>query len=104
MDTFLLTWNPQTWDWQDLEDDIDDVRDLGSAVRPWSCGNTKRIKVGDRLFLRRLGRELPVGIMASGYAISDPYEGAHYNDDEKTALIVDAEFDILLNPKHDKIL
>lgn len=70
----------------------------------WSCGRTKRIEAGDRLFLLRQGRE-PRGIMASGYAKSAPYSDKHWDksrDDE--ALYVDARFDSLLVPDQDGVL
>ncbi len=61
MATFLLTWNPDKWN--------------GEITSPmaWSCGNTKKIIAGDRLFLIRQGRE-PRGICASGWATSDVME------------------------------
>lgn len=61
MPTFLLTWNPAVWD--------------GAITNPcnWSCGNNKRIKPGDRLFLIRQGIE-PRGMVASGQSLSDVFK------------------------------
>ncbi len=70
----------------------------------WSCGITKRIEVGDRLFLLRQGRE-PRGIMASGTATSAPYLDEHWDDDRSgDALYVKARFDALLDPENDGVL
>ncbi len=55
--TYLLTWNPDHWD---------------GEIKPmmnWSCGHTKRIQPGDRLFLISQGRE-PRGVCASAGADS----------------------------------
>jgi 5-methylcytosine-specific restriction protein A len=70
----------------------------------WSCGITKRIEVGDRLFLLRQGRE-PRGIMASGSAKSAPYLEEHWDDNRSgDALYVKARFDALLDPETDGVL
>ncbi len=58
MTTFLLTWNPEKWAWDNLEE-----ASQQTAYRDnWTCGNTKRI--------RKQGRE-PRGILASGWVVSD---------------------------------
>lgn len=102
MATYLLTWNPNRWHWwNDFDDIIEERRADGSFFMRWSCGNTKSIREGDRLFLIRLGKE-PKGIMASGWAASTPYLRPHWDAAKATAgkntLYVDAVFDTLLNP------
>ncbi len=47
----------------------------------WSCGNTKRIDLGDSFFLIRLGIE-PKGIIGCGCVTSPPYLFKHW-DEEK---------------------
>ena len=84
MPTFLLTWNPAVWDGE-----ITDPSD-------WSCGNNKRIKAGDRLFLIRQGAE-PRGMVASGKSLSDVFE-----DDEGTRR-VRMGIDILLEAETEEI-
>lgn len=97
--TYLFTWNPQKWNWADLQESIDHLENIGYVVRRWSCGNSKNIKKGDRVFLVRLGEE-PRGIMASGYAKSSYYVSPHWDGTEgKTANYIDIEFDILINPE-----
>lgn len=79
MSAFLLTWNPAYWD--------------GEITNPsdWSCGNSKKVKPGDRLFLIRLGSE-PRGIVASGHSLTDAFE-----DDEgilRVRMAVDTLLDL----------
>lgn len=97
--TYLFTWNPQKWNWTDLQESIDHLENIGYVVRRWSCGNSKNIKKGDRIFLVRLGED-PKGIMGSGYAKSSYYEAPHWDGTQgKTANYIDIEFDILINPE-----
>lgn len=75
---YLLTWNPKNYDWRDLPDQ---VRSLGAGVRlvlKWSCGNTKRVPAGARVFLLRQGVE-PKGIVASGYVTEPTFEDSHWD-------------------------
>jgi 5-methylcytosine-specific restriction protein A len=80
------------------------LRQRGYFDSRWSCGITKRIEVGDRLFLLVQGRE-PRGILASGVARSEPYLDDHWDDDRSDkALYVKARFEVLLDPKADGVL
>jgi 5-methylcytosine-specific restriction protein A len=106
-DAYLLTWNPRNWPWDNLEEMVE----LTAQGRPvgdrWSCGNTTRIRTGDRLFLLRQGEE-PRGIMAAGWATSEPYRGPHWDEGRQErgeeALYVDLRFERILNPDLDEIL
>lgn len=101
--TFLFAWNPKRWGWADLNASIDHLEKVGYLEKRWSCGNSKSIKKGDRVFLIRLGKA-PIGIMGSGYAKSSYYVAPHWDGtSEKTANYIDIEFDILINP-NDNIL
>lgn len=103
MNTFLFAWNPNRWDWTDLEESIDQLETVGYVERRWSCGNSKSIKKGDRVFLIRLGKE-PRGIMGSGYAKSSYYVAPHWDGTEgKTTNYIDIEFDILINPNENTL-
>lgn len=98
INTFLFAWNPTRWEWIDLEKSIEHFENVGYVERRWSCGNSKSIKKGDRVFLIRLGQE-PKGIMGSGYAKSSYYVAPHWDGTEsKTSNYIDIEFDILINP------
>lgn len=105
--TYLLTWNPNTWPWDNLEDVVRATAEGRPVDDDWSCGNTKRIRVGDRLFLLRQGVE-PKGIVASGWATSASYEGPRWDQHRRnqgdTALLVDVRFERILNPEVDEIL
>jgi 5-methylcytosine-specific restriction enzyme A len=103
MNTYLLTWNPKRWHW-DMAEDLATLKAQGYFDIRWSCGRTKRIEAGDRLFLLRQGVE-PRGIVASGYAKSSPHAEAHWDETrDGDALYVDARFDALLVPEEDGVL
>lgn len=107
MATYLLTWNPKRWDWDEIEDDIHYLAEQGWLDDRWSCGVTKRIRPGDRFFLMRLGLE-PRGIIGSGTIQSSPFEELHWANEEadkgKKANYVDVVFDSLLNAELEPIL
>ena len=106
--SFLFAWNPNKWKWTDLNESIDHLENVGYVERRWSCGNSKSIKKGDRVFLIKLSEE-PRGIMGSGFAKSSYYVAPHWDGTKgKTSNYIDIEFDILINPDKnvlfDKIL
>ncbi len=103
--TYLLTWNPRKYDWENFQDDWEDVYFGNRPLFEWSCGNTRKIRVGDRIFLMRLGwRERITGIVASGWITGEPKNDQHWEDPEGSALYVQFEPDVLLNPEIDKLL
>lgn len=107
MATYLLTWNPKRWQWDDLQDDIDKINKKGSMLGTWSAAGSKSIRRGDRLFLLRQGTE-PRGIVGSGWAASDVFEGPHWDEEKrkagKSTRHVKVRFDHLLNPDSEAIL
>ena len=52
-------------------------------------------------FLFKLGKQ-PKGIIGSGYATTEPFIEEHWNDNKKSALYIDIDFEILLNPNKKK--
>ena len=98
MSAYLYTWNPKRWNWNDLQEGISYVNKDERYDTRWSCGNTKRITIGDFFFLMRLGVE-PKGIIGCGYVSSIPCEGPHWgqgqNSEGKMALYTDLLFTIL---------
>jgi len=78
MATYLLTWNPKRWQWEDLEECAKEIEQRGYHEDSWSCGVTKKICPDDRVFLIKLGAE-PRGIVASGWAGSKVYKGKHWD-------------------------
>ncbi len=104
MQTFLLTWNPNKWRWDTLNADHAQCCKHGFLDNRWSCGRSKRLRAGDRVFLLRQGGE-PRGIMASGVVTSEePFLGAHFSESGRSALYVSVRFDILLHPDQEPIL
>ena len=55
MSAYLYTWNPKRWVWVDQADAVYRVNNGDQYDMYWSCGNTKKIQVGDVFFLMRLG-------------------------------------------------
>ena len=102
MNTYLLTWSPKKWQWRDLTRLIAEVKKKGYCVTDWSCGNNKSIEKGDRLFLLRQGEE-PRGIVAAGYADSEPFEAIHWREEKakagRTTMYLRVRWERLLNPE-----
>jgi len=95
---YLYTWNPERWIWSDQQDAIYRVNNGDQYDMYWSCGNTKRIEIGDVFFLMRLGID-PKGIIGCGYISSQPYYLPHWDEGKanegKTALRTDLLFKAL---------
>lgn len=105
--TYLLTWNPNKWQWSYLEEQVFAITRGHRVDERWSCGTTKKIQAGDRLFLSRQGPE-PRGVMAAGWAISGPRQEPHWDPERQArgeeCLFVQVRFDRILNPEYDEIL
>lgn len=100
---YLITWNPKRFEWDTIEEDIMKLEDDSSFIGRWSCGGTKRIKKGDRIFTLRQGLE-PRGIMASGWATCDVYQDEHWSGNGEDANYIKVRYDTILNPQLDEIL
>ena len=81
MSAYLYTWNPRKWNWRDLREGISYVNNHDPHERRWSCGNTRKIEIGDVFFLMRLGVE-PKGIVGCGYVSSVPFETWHWAQEQ----------------------
>lgn len=103
MDAYLFVWNPKRWNWVDIEQSIEQVDKTSKCSERWSCGNTKSINPGDRIFLVKVGHE-PKGIVAAGFATTTPFADRHWGDENKVAYYVEVDFEVLLNPAQDPIL
>ncbi len=105
MKTHLLSWNPDKWNWTDIEESIKELNETGVYQDSWSCGTNKSIEPNDRLFLIRLGGKEPKGICASGFAVSNVYQDNHWSGEpNRKANYIRFEYDILLNPEKEEIL
>lgn len=98
MPTYLLTWNPLKWEWENFDECVQQIKQQGYCERRWSCGITKRIEVGDRVFLLKQAKE-PRGVIASGWAASNVYEAPHWDvtRPHDVAYYIDVQFDTLLD-------
>ncbi len=94
MATYLLAHNPQKSDFPPPDWDAD-LEKSGRVADNWSCGNTKSIRPGDRVFLIRVGKK-PCGIEASGWVTSTPTEGPHWLERGRKAFYVDVDWDAVL--------
>jgi 5-methylcytosine-specific restriction protein A len=92
--TFLLTWNPARVEWPDLARMARRVQ-RGERLRDrWSCARSKQLRRGDRLFMLRQGTE-PRGIFASGWALTDWYEGPSWRRPGSYCHYLDLFYDAL---------
>lgn len=101
MSTYLLTWNPDRWTWQDLQEAVEATATGDRFPVTWSAGNTKTISPGSRVFLLKQGPE-PRGIVASGWTVSGCHDAPHWDTERAsrgdTLPFVDVEFDLVLDP------
>jgi 5-methylcytosine-specific restriction protein A len=90
-----------------LPDVVEEVCRGAPVVRRWSCGRTRGIESGDRVFLMRLGRE-PRGITGAGFVVTAPNEDIHWDPKKaqlgKKTLYIRFQFDALLDPERETIL
>lgn len=104
MPAYLLTWNPKNWAWSDLEEISRNVSDGVPIEQRWSCGNSRSILVGSRVFLLRQGTE-PKGVIASGWVTRAPFPAPHWDTARaakgEQAFFIMFAADALLNPDHD---
>lgn len=79
INAWLLTYNPAKWDWEDYDNAIKITRNGIGYYCDWNCSN-QSAKVGDRVFIVKLGdKSTPKGIFATGYIVSDFYEGDNFD-------------------------
>jgi 5-methylcytosine-specific restriction enzyme A len=107
MKTYLLAWNPKRWQWSNIAEMSDDVKDGKTVLDRWSSGISKKPQIGDRFFLIRLGEE-PKGIFASGRIEKGTFEDLHWDEEKssvgETTNYVEIKYDTLLNPDAEAIL
>lgn len=97
MKAYLLTWNPERFEWSGIDEVITEIGSNNVSENRWSSGSNKSIKAGDLFFMLRLGpRER--GLVGYGYCISDSFQDEHWEDEDKMANYVNIEFKYLINP------
>ncbi len=97
MRSFLLTWNPRSWEWTDLPTELEKSRSGQPVDLNWRC-HSKSPVPGDRAFLLRQGVE-PRGIMGSGEV-----RNATYRPEPDGPRHVDVQMYVLLDPLRDGVL
>lgn len=104
---WLLTWNPQNWNWNDYAAGIEASRSGEKYEVTWSCSNT-HVKAGDKMYLMILGNNGVKGIIAAGHAISKVFEVPHWDYQKaksgKKTNGVKVSFDTILDFRSDPIL
>lgn len=75
--TYLLTWNPDKWDFEGgYNTFLKQVNDGEKPVLEWRAANSS-IQKGDVMYLMRLGAE-PRGIILNGIALGSGHPSKHY--------------------------
>ena len=104
--SWLLTWNPKRWDWTDFKDAVEKTKNNEVYTENWSCNNT-HVKVGDRVFLTKLGTD-DNGIIASGYVYRESFEDLHWDESlankGKTIRRIGVNFDTIIDFEKDDFL
>lgn len=105
--TFLLTYNTDKWHWDNFEQAQKSLMEEGRYIGSWSCGNSIKLRTGDRVFLIKLGKN-PRGIMASGLVFDSVYEAPHWNKERRRkgelSNYVNIDFDVIRNPVSNDML
>lgn len=103
---WLLTWNPDNWNWENYDEACISTKDGETVVVPWTCSSKQPI-VGDEIFLIKTGKQ-PRGIIAHGRVAKAPYEAPHYDPEKAAAGVVsghiDAEYDWIQNYENEVLL
>jgi 5-methylcytosine-specific restriction protein A len=84
MPTYLLTWNPARFPWSGLADEARLLQRGKESIGRWSCGSSRSIRQGDRLFVIRQGKP-PRGIVAAGWATSEVFVDDHWGPAKRRA-------------------
>lgn len=76
--SFILTWNPAKWTWDDRDDEVRESQSGVILPGQWSTGNrTKDIHPGDRAYLIQQGAAR--GMVGRGYFASEVFQEPHWS-------------------------
>lgn len=101
---WLLTWNPDKWEWKTFLEDIDAVCKGQNIESKYSC-LSKKPKIGDRVYILKLGTKSPKGIIASGYISKESYPDiAEHTNDNKLVNCIKIKYDKIINFNNFEIL
>lgn len=94
---WLLTWNPDKWDWKTFFDDLEAVCKGEHIESKHSC-LSKKPRIGDRVYILKLGTQTPKGIIASGYISKESYSDiAEHTEDNQVVNCVKIKYDKIIN-------
>lgn len=103
---WLLTWNPDNWDWEDYEEQCVATKQGATCIIPWTCSSKQPVE-GDEVFLIKIGDQ-PRGIIAHGRVAKAAYQAPHYNPAKAAQGVmtgyVDAEYDWIQNYETENML
>ena len=104
MAAWLLTWNPDRYEWDNYDEECEEVSKTQSIEFEWSC-ISKKAQAGDEFYLMKQGNH-PRGIIAHGIITEGSFESEHWDDNRasKKTNYIFGECDTLLNYKMQKIL
>lgn len=104
--TWLITWNPANWTWDDYEEWCVDTKKGITHEIGWTC-SSKQPAIGVELFLIKTG-DKPRRVMVHGHVSKEAYEAPHYDPDKAAAGVtsnhIDVEFDWIQNYEHESML
>lgn len=93
---YLLTWNPENWNWPDYKDKVKVIKEGKTFIESWTS-SSKQPKVGDQVFLLKN----KVGIIGHGQVERASYDAPHYNAEKAqeglTTNHIDVKFDWLMD-------
>lgn len=95
-DTYLLTWDPQRHQVDEISQASAQLEHEGKLVMNWSVGH-HGIQRGNRVFFMRHGENEP-GLIGAGHVISDIREGPHWDETKPadwTAYYAQVQWEVL---------
>lgn len=96
MSTYLFTWNPKKWNWDD-RDNLIQLLPNQKPMRKWATISTQHIGKGDKFILLKIG-SIPKeekGIIGIGSIISAPFKDKDFLREDKIRDFINLEFDYL---------
>lgn len=104
---WLLTWNPNNWEWNDYENAAWFTLNGLEHEVIWSCSST-HVSIGDRVYLMMYGVGEQSGIVGSGRVIKESFEDDHWDAEKSAKGIkwrkIGVTFDRIINYKTHEIL
>lgn len=100
MSIFILTWNPEAWEWDDLTfmRAVQQTAVGETLADKWSTGIRRSgIEPGDRAFLLRQRSDR--GLIASGVFSSIIYEDLHWDGSGRLTTYARLNWDAVLEPE-----